>query len=82
MDPEIIHLAPHEVWIVRHQHKCFIRYDARAHTHIWCEDEIAAADADAILAVPKATVIDAIMKVLRQLQKQQVNAPKSNWCRE
>ncbi len=82
MEAEIIHLAPHEVWIVRRTGKCFIRYDAGAHPHIWHEDEIAAADAEAILSAAPNTEMDAITKVLWQLQQQQVNAPQPNWLRE
>ncbi|MCH1918202.1 hypothetical protein L9G15_02025 [Shewanella sp. A3A] len=67
---------------MRRAGKCFIRYDAGAHTHIWREDEIAAADAEAILSAVPNTVMDAITKVLWQLQQQQVNAPQSNWLRE
>lgn len=81
MEAEIIHLAPHEVWIVRRDRQCFIRYDAGAHTHIWREDEIATADAEAILSAAPDTVMQVITKVLWQLQQQQVKAPQSNWLR-
>ncbi len=86
MQPEITQIAPNDIWIVHRDAKYFIRYDAGAHQHIWREDEIAAHDAQQILAATPNTVMPVIIKVLRQIQQQQqkagVSRPQSNWQRD